>query len=156
MNPSEVVRGRMRHVLTRVLLPGLMLGLPFAGLMVGETSEAAQEELPESIFCKCFHREVKVQFDAHGLHFSPDHCLSTGGTVRFLNACQTEVVIKVDGPEIEPPLSLLPDKEEDMPLIVMGRYTVTAADGCFELPDDSRTGTLEVGTDPSPDGKGCE
>ncbi|NVI98856.1 hypothetical protein HV824_12100 [Myxococcus sp. AM009] len=146
----------MRHVLTRVMVPGLVLGLPFAGLMVGDTSEAAQETLPESASCDCFHREVKVQVDAHGLHFTPDHCLSKGGTVRFLNTCQTEVVIKVDGPEIEPPLSLLPEKEEDMPLIVVGTYTVTAVEGCPELPDDSRTGTLEVGTDPGPGGKVCQ
>lgn len=152
MNPREMVRSRMRHV----LVPGLMLGLPFVGVMVGDTSVAAQEALPESYSCKCFHREVKVQFDANGLHFAPDHCLSKGGTVRFINACQTEVVIKVDGPELEPPMSLLPEKEGDMPLLVVGRYTVTAVDGCPELPDDSRTGTLEVGTDPGPGGKVCQ
>nr|QKW94296.1 hypothetical protein [Myxococcus xanthus] len=152
MKPSAVVRSRMRHI----LVPGLVLGLPFAGLMVGDTSEASQEPLPESSRCKCFHREVKIQLDANGLHFAPDHCLSKGGTVRFLNACQTEVVIQVDGPEIEPPLSLLPEMEGDMPLIVVGTYTVTAVEGCPELPDDSRTGTLEVGTDPGPGGKVCQ
>lgn len=156
MNPREVVRSRMRRVLARVLVPGLMLGLPFAGFMVGDTSEAAQEALPESYSCKCFHRELKVQFDAGGLHFAPDHCLLKGGTVRFTNACQTEVVIKVDGPELEPPMSLLPQKEGTMPLMVVGSYTVTAVEGCPELPDDSRTGTLEVGTDPGPGDKVCQ
>lgn len=156
MNPREVMRDGVRRRLVRFMVPGLLLSMPFAGFMIGDTSEAAQEVPAEFPRCKCFHRGLKVQLDAGGLHFSPSHCLAKGGTVHFINACSTEVTIKVDGPEVEPPLSLPPDKEGDMPLRLTGHYRVRAADGCFEMPDDSRTGTLEVGTGPGPDGKECQ
>ncbi|MFP2925025.1 hypothetical protein ACLESO_07360 [Pyxidicoccus sp. 3LG] len=133
-----------------------MLGLPFAGLMVGDTSRAAQEVPPEFPRCQCFHRELGVQFDAAGLHFVPDHCLAKGGIIRFINTCSTEVLIRVEGPEVEPPLSLRPDTDGHMHLWVAGHYRVTAADGCFEMPEDSRTGTLEVGTSPGPDEEECQ
>ena len=140
-------RKSMRQtLLTRVLLPGLLLGLPFAGLMVGETSEAAQAD-PEPFPCNHSHEVVAVAISEKGLQFLPDRCLKKGGTVWFFNQCKDKTWIAVSGPEWEPDLSLPYHGEGMLTVQLKGEYKVYV-EGCPGLPDDSKIGTLEVGTGP--------
>jgi hypothetical protein len=129
---------------SRFLMPGLLLGLPFAG-----TSAAAEEGPTKPFHCKEYHPEVEVDFDATGLHFKPAPCLAKGGTVQLINQCQTETYVKVEGPERDA-LWVPPGKEDDVFFATPGDYTIHVAEGCPELPEDSRTGTLEVATGPGP------
>ncbi|MFP2913215.1 hypothetical protein ACLESD_51070 [Pyxidicoccus sp. 3LFB2] len=134
----------VRRFRGRFLMPGLLLGLSFAG-----TSAAAEEGPDKPAHCKAYHPVVDIDFDTTGLHFKPAPCLAKGGTVRFINQCQTETYVKVEGPEWDA-LWLPPGKEDDVFFGTVGDYTVHVAEGCPGMPDDSRTGTLEVATGPGP------
>ncbi|WP_164017374.1 hypothetical protein [Pyxidicoccus trucidator] len=161
MNQRDVVRSRgpggarrgAWQALARFVLPGLMLGLPLAGLVMGEPSEAAQEPLPPDpwpLKCERYHDVVVVDFRGEGIAFLPDRCLNLGGTVRFINHCKDKTLVKVTGHGPDRGLLLPVHGEDNLVLKRPGVYTITVADGCPELPQDSRTGTLEVATDPGP------
>ena len=148
---SEVSQRGVRQALGRFLVTGLLLGLPFG---VGATSAAAQEPLPpepEPPKCECFHREVVIDFSGKGIVFIPSPCLELGGMVRFINLCEEETLVTVDGPEPYFDLSLPPEGKAERFFKKEGVYKIKAAEGCPEMPHDSRTGTLEVATGPGPE-----
>ncbi|NMO22714.1 hypothetical protein HPC49_50035 [Pyxidicoccus fallax] len=135
--------------MARFLVSGGLLGLTLSGLVVGRTSEAAEEPVPSDPkppVCERYHSEVFIDFRDNGIHFHPDRCLHKGGRAWFINDCGDEVFIKVDGPEWEfvPPLP--PHEKESLCFRTGGVYTIHAAEGCSKLPDDRRLGTLEVGS----------
>ncbi|WP_163996818.1 cupredoxin domain-containing protein [Pyxidicoccus caerfyrddinensis] len=151
---SEVSQRGVRQALARLLMTGLLLGLPFAGLVVGATSEAAQEALPPDpapTRCKSYHHEVVIDFSGEGIVFIPSRCLEVGGTVRFINLCEEETLVTVHGPEPYFGLLLPREGKTDRVFKTEGSYIIKAAEGCPEMPHDSRTGTLEVATGPGPE-----
>jgi hypothetical protein len=148
---SEVSQRGVRQALARFLVTGLLLGLPFG---VGATSAAAQEPPPpdpKPARCEGYHHEVVIDFSGRGIAFIPSPCLERGGTVRFINLCEEKTFVVVDGPAPYFDLSLPPDGEAYRVFKAEGVYTIKAAEGCPEMPHDSRTGTLEVATGPGPE-----
>lgn len=145
---SEVSYRGVRQALGCFLVMGL-LGLPSG---VGATSEATKEPPPpEPAKCERHHRKVVVDFCGKGIVFNPSPCLEVGGQVRFINLCKEETLVTVDGPGPHFDLSLPPEVKSDRLFKEEGVYVIRAAEGCPEMPHDSRTGTLEVATGPGPE-----
>lgn len=153
---SEVSRRGVRQPLARLLVPGLLLGLPFSGLVSCKTGEAASKPAPDVTASQCanYPNKVKVRVTSQGIVFeSPDgHVEKEGrlcknGRATFLNECSKEVSIDVNGPspDLRPIMHLPPGKDLDQPFSTVGKYKIAAED-CPDIPQDAKTGTLEVGT----------
>ncbi|MCY1080677.1 hypothetical protein [Archangium lansingense] len=170
---SEVSQRRVRQPLARLLVPGLLLGLPFSGLVSCKTGEGAKTPVPDVTAprqCKIYHKTLEADVTSHGIVFRhptvdagatsqetvsrpPLGCLEKGGKVRFINHCSSAsaiLAIDVKGPEAKAIQPLPHDNGIDGTFSTEGTYTITA-EGCPDIDLDAKTGTLEVGTGPGED-----
>ncbi len=153
---SEVSQCGVRQSLARLLVPGLLLGLPFSGLVSCKTGPDVTAPTP----CTSYHDTVEVDVTSRGIAFSPNRCLKKDGKARFINKCSNEaslLSIDIRGPvsKVIQPLPHGNGIDDTFP--ASGTYTITA-EGCPDSNQDTKTGTLEVGTgtggDPVPPGEG--
>lgn len=145
---SEVSRRGVRQPLARFLASGLLLGLPFSGLVACKTTGGTgnpEQPVTAPPQCKRYYDKVEIDFTSDGLVFSPSRCLKNGGTVRFVNRCSKEADTTVSGPARETVPPLPPGAEDDMPFRTKGIYVISVT-GCSDTHQDAKTGTLEVGS----------
>ncbi|PTL75541.1 hypothetical protein [Vitiosangium sp. GDMCC 1.1324] len=176
---SEVSQRRVRQPLVRLLLPGLLLGLPFSGLVSCKTGEGAKTPVLDVTApreCKIYHKALDADVTLLGIAFRPPKvdadatsqeivsghplgCLEKGGKVRFINHCSSAnalLAVDIKGPEAKAIQPLPRGNGIDHAFSTEGTYTITA-EGCPDISQDAKTGTLEVGTGPGedvPPGKG--